>query len=76
MPQHRADFQVPNRPLGKSDIVFRVYEDDELYGTLKVSFGALDWIPANAPHSMPYRITWDRFDAFAKEKGYRIRPED
>jgi hypothetical protein len=75
MSEHWAEFSVPARPLGKSDIVFRVWEDDELFGTLKISYGALDWIPGRSPRSMPFRLSWEKFDQLARENGRRLRPE-
>jgi hypothetical protein len=73
MPQHRVEFSIPRRPVGKADIEFQVWGDEEMLGTLRISYGALDWIPGRSPRSRPYRISWEKFDEFAREQGQRIR---
>jgi hypothetical protein len=72
MSQHRVEFTVPLRPVGKSDIEFTVYRDDEKFGVLRVSKGALDWIPGGKWESKPFRVTWSKFDELAQEHGRRM----
>jgi hypothetical protein len=73
MPVHQVTFNVPERPVGKSDIVFTVYENGEKHGELRISKGALDWIPGGTWSSKPFRLTWRRLDALAREHARRMR---
>lgn len=41
MAQHKVDFTIPERPLGKADVEFRVKLDGESLGRLKVSDGTI-----------------------------------
>ena len=61
---HNVFFNLPPRELGKSDIIIEVYRDEEKFGTITVSKGALEWYPANA--KKPYHLEWDRFDRVIK----------
>ena len=60
MAKHEVRFVLPWRRLGKEDVIFRVVQDDELLGTLKVSQGAVVWWPGKA--KLGYKMTWERFD--------------
>jgi hypothetical protein len=62
---HQVRFSIPPRKLGRSDVVFQVWQDGVLLGTLKVSRGSLVWFPANTTKG--YKLTWERFDALMKE---------
>lgn len=69
MAQHTVTFQVPDRPVGKKDIVFTIMQDNELFGRLKVSKGAVVWLPGRA--SKGYRLNWSKLDEAAREYGHR-----
>ena len=71
MPIHHVTFNIPDRELGVSDICFRVEADGELFGTLLVSKGAVEWRPAKKKSRL--RMTWERLDEIASEKGTPIR---
>lgn len=68
MAEHEVSFKVPWRDLGKEDVVFRVRQEGETLGWLKISKGAAVWRPGKA--KLAYRLTWERFDA-AMRKGTR-----
>jgi len=65
MGQHRVNFNVPDRPLAHADVIFTVYEDDDKFGELRVSKGAVVWFPANKVRG--YRMTWKQLDRLAKK---------
>lgn len=48
MPDHRINFALPKIELGRQDLVFEVFIDDEKQGELRVSEGGLDWWPRGA----------------------------
>ena len=59
---HKVTFNVPNRLLGKEDILFEIFDEDEgiKLGTLRVSKGGVDWRPRHG--KVIYRARWGRFD--------------
>jgi hypothetical protein len=67
MPKHDVTFTLPWRPLGKEDVVYEIRQDGELFGTLKVSKGAVVWRPAHK--KLAYRLSWDGFDHAATQHG-------
>lgn len=64
---HDVKFTVPERELGNSDIQFDVRIDGGKLGTLKVSKGALVWIPANKQSG--YQLTWQKLNELAQQEG-------
>lgn len=56
---YEVNFDVPTRPLGKTDIRFVVKTEDGVFGTLEVSKGALVWYPKKTSYG--HRVTWKRF---------------
>ncbi len=67
MARHTVTFQVPERPVGHKDVEFKVIQDGELFGRLKVSQGAVVWLPGRA--SKGYRLKWKKVDEIAREYG-------
>jgi hypothetical protein len=65
MGQHRVNFNVPDRPLAHADVIFTVYEDDDKFGELRVSKGAVVWFPANKVRG--YRMNWKQLDRLAQK---------
>lgn len=57
-------FSVPYTPLKKSDISFVVQTEDEVFGILKVSKGALVWVPRHKKTG--HKIDWQQFDDLAR----------
>jgi hypothetical protein len=68
---HDVTFMVPERSLGKADLVFRVKGDGEMVGRLKVSHGAIVWMPKNGKAG--YRIGWAGFDRIMQQAGCKQR---
>ena len=63
---HKVIFNVPNRELGKEDIRFDVFdEEDGKIGSLLVSKGGIDWRPAHGKKA--YRARWVRFGEILTE---------
>jgi hypothetical protein len=70
MARHDVQFEVPTRPLGKADVVFRVREDGELLGTLTVSNGSIVWFPKNRRSG--HKMGWAKFDRIMAEHATRF----
>jgi hypothetical protein len=62
----RLKFSIPERSLGLSDVEFKVWKDDEMLETLKISKGSLVWFPRNT--LIGYRVNWTKFDAFMQQQ--------
>jgi hypothetical protein len=67
MAKHDVEFSVPLRPLGNADIEFTVYRDGDKFGDLRVSKGAIEWIPYDKTYGT--KFTWAQFDRLAGEHG-------
>lgn len=67
MAQHDVRFTVPQRPVGNADIEFVVYRNGKKYGDLRVSKGAMEWIPADKTWGT--KFSWKQFNEAAKKHG-------
>ena len=61
---HKVTFEIPSRPVGVKDLVFKVRKNNRKFGELRISQGAVVWIPAFK--SKGRRLSWAQFDAYAK----------
>ena len=68
MAQHKVNFIVPERPLGKADVEFNIKRDDEALGRLKVSNGTVEWVPKNKKYG--FRLGWVEFDKLMQGNGH------
>lgn len=64
---YKVSFNTPERVLGKSDIIFRIKENGEKYGTLRVSKGAVVWVGKNKKYG--HRLRWQAFADVMNENG-------
>lgn len=67
MARHDVSFTIPERPLGKADLEFKVKRDGETFGRLKVSNGSIVWVPKNAKNG--FKLDWVKFDQMMQENG-------
>jgi hypothetical protein len=58
---------MPERELGRADVVFAVKKDEAPFGRLKVSNGSIVWVPGGATYG--YKLTWSGFDEIARKHG-------
>lgn len=63
---HKVTFSMPTRELGKSDVHFMVKKNDEVFGKLEVSKGAIVWYPKNT--TFGHKISWEELETFATQK--------
>ena len=68
---HEVKFEIPSRPLGVKDLVFTVRKNGAKFGELRVSQGAVVWIPAEK--SKGRRLSWKQIDQLAQEHGRPVR---
>ena len=67
MAKHAVRFTMPERELGRADVVFAVKKNGDPFGRLKVSNGSVVWVPGRATYG--YKLSWSDFHAIAKERG-------
>jgi len=68
---HKVTFEIPSRPLGFKDLVFKVRKNGTKFGELRVSQGAVVWIPA--VKSKGRRLLWSQIDHLAQLHGASVR---
>ncbi|HWX53906.1 MAG TPA: hypothetical protein VN176_04870 [Verrucomicrobiae bacterium] len=72
MAEHSVTLRIPNNvDVVNRDIEFRVTQDGNFFGTLKISKGSLDWKPGKNQKDRPFRVYWHEFDDFARDKRRR-----
>lgn len=64
---HKVTFSLPERELGKADIVVSVKSDKSVVGKLLVSKGSVVWRPKSKKQGK--KINWKRFDELMQEYG-------
>lgn len=65
MATHKINMSIPSKMVINSDVEFDIFSDDKKLGTLKVSKGTLDWVPANWSNHI--QVSWEKFDELLKE---------
>jgi hypothetical protein len=66
---YNVQFKLPERTLGKADIIVDVKENGSVLGKLKVSQGAIEWVRKGGGKKNTYKLPWKEFDPVMKEKG-------
>jgi hypothetical protein len=64
---HDVRFSIPERELGKADIQFKVKQNEQLIGTLKISKGSLVWVRKDNKYG--HKLTWAKFAELISEHG-------
>jgi len=67
---HEVKMTISAIQIGNVDIEFDVYSGGQKTGTLKISKGTLDWVPAgNSVNAL--KVTWEDFANLMKVHGSR-----
>ena len=66
---HNVKFSIPEKDLGRADVEFRISHGGAKVGTLKISKGALVWVPKD--HTYGFKIGWKDFDALMRERNVK-----
>lgn len=64
---YAVTIRIPDRPVAHKDIVFSVKRSGKKYGRLKVSKGAVVWLPGNKQHG--FRLNWRQIDRLFQDLG-------
>lgn len=70
--KHTVRITTSSLELTKADVEFKVFRDDEVFGTLYVSRGAIVWKPKSGKKN--FKVDWSKFDTLMqyglKTSGY------
>ena len=69
MATHEINMTIPPEIVLNKDVEFAISSDGSKIGTLKISRGTVEWLPAN--HKYGYHVSWEDFDKMMREKGTR-----
>ena len=76
MPKHELflDLDVQDLEIGGKDVVFKVYQDGEKFGELRLSRGAVVW--RGRSDQFGRKMRWTKFDRVMQEEARRaeLRP--
>lgn len=67
MVDHRIEYSLPTIELGRKDVKFLVFIDDEKQGELHISEGGLDWWPRGAKSNKRTK-SWAQLRAFMESQ--------
>lgn len=68
MPTHDVTIEIPKKSIQAKDIKFTVKSGGGMLGSLLVSKGNIEWIPANNS-VRKRRLTWERFAQMMESEG-------
>jgi hypothetical protein len=72
MARHEVGLDIrPTIWLSKVDIEIPVRSDGRFIGSLHISQGSIDWIPAKQSHGR--RVSWESFSEIMAQHGRRVR---
>lgn len=57
MPEHSIAITLPTKPVKNADTTIEIWSGSRKLGTMQISKGSLDWLPAGAQKRR--RITWE-----------------
>jgi hypothetical protein len=72
MPTHDVSFEIPQKFVLAKDVEFEIKSDGSKLGTLLISKGNIEWIPANNSVKK-CRLTWERFAGVMESEGTTAR---
>ncbi|CAG0955659.1 hypothetical protein BURK1_00436 [Burkholderiales bacterium] len=68
MARHDVSFAIPQKFVLSKDVEFNVRSNEAKLGTLLISKGNIEWVPASNT-VRKYRLTWEAFADFMESKG-------
>jgi len=68
MAVHTISFEIPEKMVLSKDVKFDIKSNNSKLGTLLISKGNIEWIPANNSANK-HRLTWEAFAELIETKG-------
>jgi len=72
MPNHEVNLNLHTKVVAHKDVELEVRSDGAKLGTLLISKGNVEWLPANNS-VRKYRMSWEKFAAFMVEHGREVK---
>lgn len=72
MPQHDVSLNLHTKVVAHKDIEVKVKSDGAALGTLLVSKGNIEWLPANKSVNK-LRLSWEKFADVMQENGKKVK---
>jgi len=72
MAHHDISFEIPQKFVLSKDVVFEVKSDGMKLGSLLVSKGNIEWVPANNSVKKR-RLSWEKFAEMMETQGKEAR---
>ena len=73
MARHEVHMDMPRGlPVVNADVDFTVKSNGNKLGTLKLSKGAIEWLPANN-HVTSFTLSWEQLSRVMEEQGRQRR---
>jgi hypothetical protein len=70
MARHKVELDVGKFDVGNVDVVFRVRRDGRMFGRLKVSQGAVEWMP-RGKKKYAREMGWATLDEIFRRHGHK-----
>ena len=71
MAHHEVKISLPNDiEVQRADVEFSVHRDGSKLGTLKISRGDVEWVPANHQHGN--KVDWADFASFMENQNASV----
>ncbi|MBZ5539547.1 MAG: hypothetical protein LAN61_03390 [Acidobacteriia bacterium] len=61
MARHSVEFRTPALDVPKVDVVFRVKENGQAFGRLRISKGGVEWMQ-KSDSKKAFHMSWERLD--------------
>ncbi len=68
MATHRVSFEIPQKFVLSKDIEFEIKSNGKKLGTLLISQGNVEWVPASNSVKKR-RLTWEKFAELMESQG-------
>ncbi len=65
---HEVRMDISNAFVSKTDVTFDIHEDSTKLGTLLISRGNIEWVPAGNSVNKR-RLSWSKFAELMEEEG-------
>jgi hypothetical protein len=73
MATHKVIFEAPHISVTKKDYIFHIKRGGTKLGKLKVSTGAIVFVPSHGGVRKQWKLGWNEFAEIAKAKGRKVK---
>lgn len=73
MATHNVTLKAPDIEVVNKDFVFHLKRDGKKLGRLKISKGAIVFVPAYGGVRKQWKLTWDQVAEWAESEGKKVK---